>query len=222
MIEYWQYLPKILQGIGITLLLTLGSMILGMILTLIFTIGKELGPPLFRKLIDLMIWFICGTPLLVQIFLLYFGVAQFEWVRNSLLWSVLQYPFACAIIALTLNTACYSTVLFLGAIRSLPKNEVTAAYALGFTKWQAFKTIVLPRALQVVAPAYSNEVIMIVKNTSLASTITILDIMGVTQQLITESYQAIEWYMVAGLLYLVVNFFVMGLYQYFRKRNFYF
>src|SRR5204863_19540 len=130
---------------------------------------------------------------------------QFEWIRDSVLWIVLRNPTVCAIIALSINSACYTTVLLDGAINSVPKNEIMACWSLGMSKWLAFRRIIFSRALRIAIPAYSNEVLLVLKATSLASTITLLDIMGVTQQLIAQTYATTELYLIAGFCYLLLN-----------------
>lgn len=213
-------LPRLLQGTEQTILLALAALIIGFSLAMAMTIGKILGNWPLRKVINGVIIFVCGTPLLVQIFLIYYGASQFEWIRASPLWFIVREPFACAILAFSLNTACYTAVLLSGAINSVPKNEIAAAYALGMSESQILKRILLPQALRLFLPAYSNEMIIIVKNTALASTITILDLMGVTQLLIAETYQTVSWYLIAGIIYLILNAFMLLLYQAIRKLTF--
>lgn len=202
---YWFYITHFLNGLFITIILLIGSIAIGLSLAFLFTIGKQAKNVLLRKSIDAVVFFICGTPLLIQIFLVYYGLGQFEIIRDSPLWFILKEPLACAIIALSLNTACYTTVILSGAIKSVPENEVTACAALGMSKWLALRRVILPRAVRIALPAYSNEVIMVLKGTSLASTITILDLMGVTQQLIAQTYQIVELYLIAGAIYLSLN-----------------
>lgn len=203
--DFSSYFYPLLSGLTVTLMLMLSALFFGFILAVLMTIGSFSDSPIARRIVSTIIFFIRGTPLLVQIFLIYYGVGQFEWLRDSYLWILLRSPAACAIIALSINTACYTTILFQGAINSVPKNEVSACYAIGMSKWLAFRRIIFPRALRIAMPAYSNEVVMILKGTSLASTITLLDIMGVTQQLIAQTYNTFGLYCIAGVLYLAVH-----------------
>ena len=209
MMELLSYLPDLLSGVYITLILMLASMLIGLTLAIAMTIGLFSETWLLKKPIELFLFFIRGTPLLVQIFLIYYGVGQFEWIRDSWVWPILREPMACAIIALSVNTACYTTVLLQGAIHSVPKNEMDACVAMGMSKWLAMRRIIFPRAFRIALPAYSNEVLMLLKSTSLASTITLLDIMGVTQQLIAQTYNTVELYLIAGAIYLLINAIVM-------------
>jgi len=205
MLNFLSYLPDLARGLTITLILMLISTFAGLALAILMTIGSRSERYVLRKGIALFVFFIRGTPLLVQLFLIYYGAGQFEWIRNSSLWIILREPMACAIIALTINSACYTTILLQGAINSVPKNEVAACEAMGMSKWLALRRIIFPRAFRIALPAYSNEVVMILKGTSLASTITLLDLMGVIQQLIAQTYQTVQFYVLAGVIYLLFN-----------------
>jgi arginine transport system permease protein len=207
------FLPQIAHGVFITLILMLSSLVLGLLLAVGLTMCSYADNYPLKKFVSLLVFFVRGTPLLVQIFLIYYGAGQFEWVRHSPLWLVLRDPMGCAIIAFSLNTACYTTIILQGAIKSVPSTEITACVALGMSKWLAFRRIIFPRAFQIAMPAYSNEVVMILKSTSLASTITLLDLMGVTQQLIQQQYASMGFYLFAGAIYLVLNMIISGVFR---------
>lgn len=208
------YIPDLLSGLWITIILMMGSLVIGLILAITLTICSLTENLIVKQMADAIIFFFTGTPLLVQIFLIYFGSGQFDWVRTSFLWFILQSPMSCALIALSLNTACYTTVLLKGAIHSVPKNEIDACKAIGMSKWLAFRRVIFPRAFRIAVPAYSNEVIIILKNTSLASTITILDLMGVTQQIIAQTYNVASLYLIAGAIYLLLNAIIIFAFRY--------
>lgn len=205
-------LNMLVSGVSITIVLMLSALGIGLNLAIAMVVARVWEQPLLNKLIDGVVFCVCGTPLLVQLFLIYFGLGQFALIRESLAWTVLRDPMGCAIIALAINTACYTYVLLQGALRSVPQNEVAACDALGMSKWLALRRILLPRAFRIALPAYSNEVIMILKSTSLASTITLLDLMGVTQALIAQSYAMTTYYVIAGACYLALNVIVMGVF----------
>lgn len=207
------YIAKLMSGLSVTLILMLASVSIGLMLSIIMTMCSLSEIFIVRKLVGAFVFFIRGTPLLVQLFLIYYGIGQFEWIRSTSLWIVLREPMACAIIALSLNTACYTTILLQGAIQSVPKNEIAACQAIGMSKWLAFRRVIFPRAFRIALPAYSNEVIMVLKGTSLASTITLLDVMGVTQQLIAQTYQTVEFYLIAGGIYLILNALIMSIFN---------
>ena len=125
--------------------------------------------------------FFRGTPLLVQIFLIYFGLGQFGLIRHSFLWPFLREAYVCALITFTLNTAAYSGEILRGGIRAVPRGEIEAARACGMSSFTTYRLVILPRAFSIILPAYSNEVIILLKGTSLASTITLLELMGQAQ-----------------------------------------
>ena len=198
------YLSELLTGLSVTLELTLLSLLLGGLLALLLTWILDRRVPVARQLVELFLVLFTGTPLLVQIFLIYYGPAQFEWMKQSWLWELLKEPWFCAILALGLNTAAYSTRLFKGALDAVPYGEVLACKALGMTKGQTLN-IKLRHAMRRVVPGYSNEVILVLKGSSLASTITIMDMMGIAQRLNAQTYDTLGVFGVAGAIYLAMN-----------------
>lgn len=206
------------HGALMTVSLMLAALVFGLIFSLLFTFGSLSEKKYLKKTVDALIFFVRGTPLLVQLFLIYYGLAQFNWLIHSPLWLVFKEPFACATLALGLNTAAYSAVLLKGAIASVPANQIAACEALGMSKFLMMRRIVLPEALRLALPAYSNEVIMILKATSLASTITIMDVLGVANQFAAQTYQNIKFLMIAGLIYLALNAVLIGVFKLAEKR----
>ena len=204
MVVNMAYLSELLSGLATTLELTVMSLLLGGILALVFTWLLDRRIPVARQLVELFLVVFTGTPLLVQIFLIYYGPAQFEWMKQSWLWELLKEPWFCAILALGLNTAAYSTRLFKGALDAVPYGEVLACKALGMTKGQTLN-IKLRHAMRRVVPGYSNEVILVLKGSSLASTITIMDMMGIAQRLNAQTYDTLGVFGVAGAIYLAMN-----------------
>jgi octopine/nopaline transport system permease protein len=152
-----------------------------------------------------------GTPLLVQIFLIYNGLGQFRAVRQSMFWVVLRDPYWCAIIALMLNTAAYSAEIIRGGLLSVPFGQIEAARACGMSRFMIFRRVTMPLAIRQALPGYSNEMISMVKATSLASIITIMEVTGVAARIISETYRAIEVFIVAGAMYLAINFILTRL-----------
>ncbi|WP_421240742.1 arginine ABC transporter permease ArtM [Aeromonas enteropelogenes] len=199
-----EYLVTLLGGLLTTLELTLFSLLLGITLALLMTWVLERHIPLATQLVQLWVLIFTGTPLLIQIFLIYYGPGQFEWLKQSPLWPLLKQPWFCAVLALGLNTAAYSTRLFKGALDAIPAGEVEACRALGFSAGQTLWMKVRHAARRLV-PAYSNEVILVLKGSSLASTITIMDIMGLAQRLNAQTYDTLAVFGVAGALYLTMN-----------------
>jgi octopine/nopaline transport system permease protein len=150
-----------------------------------------------------------GTPLLVQIFLIYYGLGQFPEVRATALWPFLREPYWCAVLALTLNTAAYGSEIIRGGLLSVPAGEVEAARACGMSGMLLFRRIVLPIAVRQALPAYGNELVLMVKATSLASIITLMEVTGIAHKIISESFRAIEVFVCAGATYLLINFLLI-------------
>ncbi len=147
-----------------------------------------------------------GTPLLVQIFIIYYGLSQFPVIRYSFLWPILREPYWCAIIALTLNNAAYASEIIRGGLLSVPSGQIEAAKACGMSRFTCFRRIVMPLAIRQALPGYGNEMISMVKATSLASIITLMEVTGIAAKLIAETYRAIEVFVIAGAIYLAINF----------------
>jgi arginine transport system permease protein len=216
------YLPDFAHGLMVTVGLMSCALALGIVFALLLTFLSLSKYAWLHAPVNCFVFFMRGTPLLVQIFLIYYGSGQFDWLKASPLWVILREPFACAVIAFALNTSAYTTVLLKGAIASVPENEIAACHALGMSKPLMLRRIIFPRAIRIVLPAYSNEVIMMLKGTSLASTITLLDIMGVTNQVIAKTYATLQFLCIAGVLYLCLNVIIVGIFKLFeRKANVY-
>jgi len=194
----------LLEGLVTSLQLTAASLLVGCLLSLLMTVSLIMRTPLLHWISRAVITLFTGTPLLVQIFLVYYGPGQFEWIRESILWVWLSQPWFCAMVALALNTAAYSSQLFKGAFNAIPSGQWQACRALGMNKVSTLR-VLLPYALRRAVPAYSNEVILVFKGTSLASTITIMDLMGFAQRINAQTYDTLTVFGVAGLFYLTVN-----------------
>ena len=211
------YLFELLSGLLTTLELTACSLLLGGLLALLLTGLLESRWRPVRWAIEGYLFLLTGTPLLVQIFLIYYGPAQFDWIKASWLWELLRQPWFCAVLALGLNTAAYSTRLFKGALDAVPVGEVLACQALGMSPWQTL-SIKLRHAMRRAIPGYSNEVILVLKGSSLASTITIMDVMGIAQRLNAQTYDTLGVFAVAGAIYLVMNGSLTLLFRLVEKR----
>ena len=198
------YFSVIAQGIPTSLLLTLVSLLIAFFLALFLTFLLSMENKWVKSVVNLYLTLFTGTPLLVQFFLIYAGPGQFEWVVNSLFWHILSNAWFCAVLALALNSAAYSTQLFHGAMKAIPKGQWEGCAALGLSRSQTLK-ILIPYALKRALPSYSNEIILVFKGTALASTITIMDIMGYARQLYGTEYDALTIYGIAGGIYLVIT-----------------
>ncbi|QJD70436.1 ABC transporter permease [Marinobacterium sp. LSUCC0821] len=200
----WEYFPRLFDGVWLTLELVLYSALAGLAIAVPLALMRASKNRVVSALPWAYIYFFRGTPLLVQIFLIYYGSAQFDFIRNTSLWEIFSEPFWCALIALTLNTAAYSAELIRGAIQSIPKGEIEAAEAFGMSKLVQIRRIVLPRAFGIVLPAYGNELILMLKGSALASTITLLDLTGMARTIIARTYTPLEIFFAAGMLYLAI------------------
>ncbi len=201
----WQeYFSVISQGISTSLALTAAALAISFLLSLMLTFLMSLPNVIIKKMIGGYLTLFTGTPLLVQFFLMYAGPGQFQWIVESPLWSLFSNAWFCAMLALALNSAAYSTLLFYGAVKAIPKGQWESCAALGLSRTQTLK-ILIPYALKRALPSYSNEIILVFKGTSLASTITIMDIMGYAQQLYGMEYDALTIYGIAGIIYLAIT-----------------
>ncbi|CAO3408188.1 ABC transporter permease [Azospirillum largimobile] len=202
----WDSLPRMLGGLSLTLQLIVGSLALGALVAFGVALLRLSGNRVVETLAAAYVFVFRGTPLLVQIFLVYYGLGQFEFIRESILWPFLREPYWCAILALTLNTGAYTSEVLRGAILSVPQGQVEAARACGMSRALAFRRIVLPVAIRQMLPAYGNEVILMVKATSLASTITLMEVTGIARRMIAQTFAVFELFIVAGAIYLALNF----------------
>ncbi|MRI33681.1 arginine transporter permease subunit ArtM [Endozoicomonas sp. OPT23] len=199
------YMPQLLKGLETTLELTFASLFSGLALAVVFTLILSLRFKPLEWLVKAQILLFTGTPLLVQIFLIYYGPAQFKGLQDSFLWPLLSEPWFCALLALALNSAAYSTQLFKGAVDAVPAGDWEAALALGMNKRQTLIRIVLPHAFRRALPAYGNEMILVMKGTSLASTITLMDLMGYADRLNARTYDTLTVFTLAGVIYLTMT-----------------
>ena len=201
---FQEYLAVIAQGIPTSLLLTVVALFIAFFLALGLTFLLSIGTKLVKSAVNLFLVLFTGTPLLVQFFLIYAGPGQFQWLVDSPLWGLFSNAWFCAALALALNSAAYSTQLFHGAVKAISKGQWESCAALGLSRMQTLK-ILIPYALKRALPSYTNEIILVFKGTALASTITIMDIMGYARQLYGTEYDALTIYGIAGGIYLLIT-----------------
>ena len=203
-------LPMLLSGLPVTLKLASTSILIGFILALSLALAQQRKSPVVTLPIRGFVALFRGTPLLVQIFLIYYGLGQFRPGLQAVgLWGLFREPYWCAILALTLNTAAYGSEILRGAIQSVPRGLVEAARASGMTPFLTWRLVVLPLAFRQAIPAYGNEIILMVKGTSLASIVTLMEVTGIAHGLISQTYRAIEVFVCAGAIYLILNFVII-------------
>ncbi len=200
----WDYFITISQGISTSLQLTVISLIIAFMLAVGLTFLLSMENRIIKAVVNLFITVMTGTPLLIQFFLIYSGPGQFQWLIDSPLWYFFSQAWFCAILALALNSAAYSTLLFHGAVKAIPKGQWETCASLGLSRLQTLK-ILIPYALKRSIPSYSNEIVLVFKGTSLASTIAIMDIMGYARRLYGMEYDAIGIYGTAGVIYLIIT-----------------
>ncbi len=210
--------PQLLGGAVLTLELVGLALLVGMVLAVPLALMRTARSPLLWMPVYGYIFYFRGTPLLVQIFLTYYGLGQFESVRESFIWPIFREAYWCAIIAFSLNTAAYTAEIFRGAIQAVPSGEVEAARAVGMSRSLQLRRIVLPRAFRLALTAYSNEVILMLKGSALASTITLLDITGVARTIVSNTFAPYEIYITAGLIYLIMTFAITRVFHFLERR----
>ena len=210
--------PKLLNATLITLKLLSLSLIFGLILGLFFAILR-LNKNIFVNRFSYVYSYIFrGTPLLVQIFIIYFGLGQIEFLRSSFLWIILKEPYWCAIIAFSLNTGAYTSEILRSAFETINKGFIEAGDSLGISKKIIFYKIQIPIAIRQSLPAYGNEIILMLKGTSLASTVTLMDLTGVAKYIISTTFKPIEVFIVAGGIYLFMTFIIHNFIRYLEKK----
>ena len=213
-----EYGFDLLNGTFLTIQLVAISAILGILVAVPLALARmSTNMALYLPASAYSIFF-RGTPLLVQFFLIYYGLGQFEFIRSSILWPVLREAYVCALITLTLNTAAYSSEVIRGGILSVPRGEVEAARAAGMSGFTAYRLVILPRAFSLILPAYSNEIIILLKGTSLASTITLLELMGESQLAASSTYQPIQVFAIAGIIYYLLTMVITTIFRLLEQR----
>lgn len=213
-----KWLPKLLHGATVTLELVAIAVVAGLILAIPMGIARASRNRYVSTLPYAYIFFFRGTPLLVQLFLVYYGLAQFDVVTQGPLWPYLRDPFFCAALTMTLHTTAYIAEILRGAIQAVPVGEVEAARALGMSRAKAMMYIILPRAARIGLPAYSNEVILMLKASALASTVTLLDITGMARTINARTYMPEQSFFLAGMIYLLISFVLVQGFKLLERR----
>ena len=210
--------PKLINATKLTIQLTFLSLFFGIFVGVFFALLRSSKNKFFYYVSYYYSYIFRGTPLLVQIFIIYFGLAQVDWIRESFLWIFLKEPYSCAILAFTLNTGAYSSEIFRSAFETINKGILEAAKSLGINKINIFFKIKLPIAIKQSLPAYGNEMILMLKGTSLASTVTLLDLTGVAKHIISTTFRPVEVFIVAGSIYLLMTFIIHNLIKFLERR----
>ncbi|WP_259782456.1 ABC transporter permease [Aestuariispira ectoiniformans] len=210
--------PLYVEGVWNTINLTALCLVLGWILSIPLAFARANRHPIFNGPIWCFTYFFRGTPLLVQTYLIYYGLGQFDFVRDGLLWPLLKDAWWCALIAFTLNSCAYQTEILRGAIEATPFGEVEAAKACGMSPTKMKRRIILPGALRRALPMYSNEVIFMLHGSVIASTITIIDILGAGRVVNAKYYVAYEGFISAAVLYMILVFVISRVFKRLEQR----
>lgn len=204
------------------LLTTLELLVVSLTIGLVLSVGLAVLRNAPNRWLSTPVWaytyVIRGTPMLLQLYLIYYGLSQFAVIRDSALWPWLSQAWVCAALALVVNTAAYTTELIAGAMRSLPHGEIEAAHAVGMGRAAIYRHVVLPAALRRALPAYSNEVMMVLHSTSLASTVTLLDLTAAADRLYATYYMPFEPFIAAAGVYVLLTFILVGLFKLAERR----
>ena len=210
--------PKLLGATVITLKLLSASLFFGLFIGLLFSILRLNKNIFINKFASGYSYVFRGTPLLVQIFIIYFGLGQIEYLRSTILWVILKEPYWCAIIAFTLNTGAYTSEILRSAFQTIKPGIIEAGKSLGISNKIIFYKIQIPIAIRQSLPAYGNEIILMMKGTSLASTVTLMDLTGVAKYIISTTFKPIEVFIVAGGIYLFMTFIIHNVIKYLEKK----
>ncbi|MBW2486965.1 MAG: ABC transporter permease [Deltaproteobacteria bacterium] len=202
-------LPLYLQGLRTTIVLVFASLILGLVLAIPIALLASSKRKWVAALPKAYIYFFRGTPLLVQMFMIYHGMGQFEAVRESFLWVIFQQAWACALVAFALNTAGYTGEILRGTIEQTPYGEIEAAKSVGMSNAQIYRRIILPSTFRRALPAYGNEVIFMLHGSSLAGLITIVDLFGAAKIVNARNFVPFESFIAAGIFYLAITFMIV-------------
>lgn len=200
-----------LAGLKTTVVLVSISLVLGLLLAIPLAVLRTSATYWIQAPIRAYVYFFRGTPLLVQMFIVYYGLGQFEAVKASLLWPFFKEATFCALFAFTLNTGAYTTEIIRGAIAATPHGEVEAARAAGMSRALMLRRIVLPSAFRRALPTYSNEIIFMLHGSSLASVITIVDITGAARIINSRFYSPYEAFLTAAVFYMAITFLIVFL-----------
>jgi arginine/ornithine transport system permease protein len=218
--ESW---PAYAAGLWLTLQLTALSLIAGLVLAIPLAVLR-VSP---NRWVSAPVWaysyFFRGTPMLVQLLLMYYGLGQFEWIQaqwaeGDRFWLIFRDPYGCALVTFALNTGAYTTEIIAGALRAMPHGEVEAARACGMSRFTMLRRILLPGALRRALPAYSNEIIFMLHGTAIASTVTLVDLTGAARNAYSQYFAPFEAFVFAGLIYLCITFALVGLFHVAERR----
>ncbi len=211
-------IPAFLRGLQVTLLLLTIALATGFALSIPLAMARVSRRRWLSLPVFLFTYVIRGTPLLVQMFMVYHGLAQFEWMRQSAVWFLFRDAWFCAWLVFSISTTAYTTEIFAGALRETPAGELEAAQSLGLTTIQTYARILWPGALRRALPQYSNEVVGLMHATAIASTVTLVEITRVARDVYYNHLGVTESFGVAAVFYFILTFSVVGVFKLLEKR----
>ncbi|MEG0858430.1 MAG: ABC transporter permease [Pseudomonas sp.] len=206
-------LPLFFTGLLMTLKLSGYSLLIGLLFAMPLARLRVSRNRWLSRSVWAYTYFFRGTPMLLQLLVLYYGLSQFEAVRSSLFWPYLRDPYWCALIAFSLNTCAYTTEIFAGSMRNIPNGEIEAARAYGMSQLTMMRRIVLPSALRRAIPSYSNEVILLLQGSSIASAVTLMDLTGAGRSVYSDYYAPFEAFLFIGLVYMAMTFALVEIFR---------
>ena len=211
-------LDQYLRGLWLTVHLVALSCAIGLAVAVPLALARVSRSPAVYGPVAAYTWFFRGTPMLVQLLLIYYGLGQFRWMQaqweaGNPVWALFREPYFCALLAFALNTCAYTTEIIAGAIRNVPHGEIEAAKAVGMSRLVMARRILLPSALRRAIPAYSNEVILMLQGSSIASAVTLMDLTGAARNVYSKHFAPFEAFVFAGLIYMVLTFALVGLFH---------
>jgi len=214
-LQNWQLFA---HGVWITVQLTALAVAIGFAIALPAGLARARRSRFWEPVLGAYVYLFRGTPLLVQTFLIYYGLAQFGWIRSSWAWTFLRDPWWCALIAFSLNSGAYATEIVRGAVQTTPKGILEAAAALGLSVRQVSWLVLIPSALRRALPQYGNEVVFMLHGSAVASVITLKDILGAGRTLNAKYYLAYEGFLTAAALYMAITFLLVWLFRRLERR----
>ena len=214
----WQNIFLYLQGVGITLFLTISSLLVGLVISVLCFIAKNSKYFLLKWLVNSYSFYFRGTPCLIQIFLIYYGLAQFEVMRESFLWFLFEQPLFCAWLALTLNTGAYTTEIIYGGVKATSKNEIEAIKSFGFNNWQSLIYFFMPSVARRILPVYCSESIFLMQATALASTVTVIELTQVARIINSRFFIPFESFITAAIFYMLISYSFILLFRQLEKK----
>ena len=210
--------PKLIIASFTTIKLLSVSLLIGLFIGVLFALLRINNNIILGKIAYGYSYVFRGTPLLVQIFIIYYGFGQVELIRESIFWSVLKEPYWCAVIAFALNTGAYTSEILRSAFQTIKPGLIEAGKSLGVNSKIIFYKIQIPIAIRQSLPAYGNEIILMLKGTSLASTVTLMDLTGVAKYIISTTFKPIEVFIIAGSVYLFFTFIIHNIIKVLEKK----